>query len=157
MCMGLCVCGGGVVAPPCNKRIPCSIFLYVFLPFYFDALWWFEYAWPMGSATSRRCGLVGESVSLCRPAMRASSVQALPNEEEICSYLVTVAASLFLGCIRIKILNNLQHHVYLDSAMLPTMIITDWTSETLSQPQLSVSFIKSCLGHGVSSQQCKPN
>ena len=24
-------------------------------------VWWFEYAWPMGSGTIRRCGLVGRS------------------------------------------------------------------------------------------------
>ena len=40
-------------------------------------LWWFEYTWPMGSGTIR-CGLVGESVSLCRLASRAPSAQAPP-------------------------------------------------------------------------------
>jgi len=97
----MCVWGGGRVAAPCYKRIPCSIFLYVSLPFSFDALWWFEHAWPMGSATSRSCGLVGESVSLCRCALRAPSVQALPNEEDGCSSWLPVAASLFLSCLRI--------------------------------------------------------
>jgi len=87
------------VAAPCSKRIPCSIFLYVSLPFSFDALLWFEYSWRMGSATSKRCGLVGESVSLCRQALRAPSVQALPNEEDGCSSWLLVAASLFLGCL----------------------------------------------------------
>ena len=27
-------------------------------------VWWFEYAWPTGSGTIRRCGLVGGNVSL---------------------------------------------------------------------------------------------
>jgi hypothetical protein len=27
-------------------------------------LWWFEYAWPMGNGTIRRCGLVGIGVAL---------------------------------------------------------------------------------------------
>ena len=27
-------------------------------------LWWFVYAWPMGSGTIKRCGLVGGSASL---------------------------------------------------------------------------------------------
>jgi hypothetical protein len=27
-------------------------------------VWWFEYAWPIGSGTVRRCGLVGGSVSV---------------------------------------------------------------------------------------------
>ena len=33
----------------------------------------------------------------------------------------------------------------------------DWTSETVSQPWLDVFLYKSCLGHGVSSQQRNPN
>jgi len=95
------MCVGGGFAAPCYKRLSCSIFLYVSLPFSFDALWWFEYAWPTGSDTIRRCGLVGESVSLCRRALRAPIVQALPNEEERCSSWLPVAASLFQGCLRI--------------------------------------------------------
>ena len=27
-------------------------------------MWWFEYAWPMGNGTIRRCGLVGGGVAL---------------------------------------------------------------------------------------------
>ena len=27
-------------------------------------LWWFEYAWPMGSGTIRKCGLNGGNVAL---------------------------------------------------------------------------------------------
>ena len=37
--------------------------------------------------------------------------------------------------------------------MLPVMMIMDWTSETVSQPQWNVCLYKSCLGHGLSSQQ----
>ena len=51
---------------------------------------------------------------------------------------------------------RLQHHVCLGTAMLPAMMIMDWTSETVSQPQLNVVLYKSCLGYGVSSQQWKP-
>ena len=29
-----------------------------------SSIWWFEYAWPMGSVTIRWCGLNGESVAL---------------------------------------------------------------------------------------------
>jgi hypothetical protein len=36
------------------------------------------------------------------------------------------------------------------------MMIMDWTSETVSQPQVNVVPYKSCLGHGVSPQQYKP-
>jgi hypothetical protein len=39
------------------------------------------------------------------------------------------------------------------AAMLPTMMIMDRNSETVSQPQLSVCLYKSYLGDGVSSQQ----
>lgn len=28
------------------------------------ALWWFEYAWHMGSSTIGRCGLIGRGVAL---------------------------------------------------------------------------------------------
>jgi len=81
----MCVCGG--VAAPCYKRIPCSIFLYVSLRFSFDALRWCEYAWPMVSTTNRRCGLVGESLSLCRPGLRTPSIQTLPNEVDLMLFL----------------------------------------------------------------------
>ena len=37
--------------------------------------------WPTGSDTIRRCGLVGDSVSLCRWALR-SYAQAPPSAEE---------------------------------------------------------------------------
>jgi hypothetical protein len=46
-------------------------------------VWWFEYAWPMGSDTIRRCGLVGGSVSLWGWALEVSSyLQAPPRAEE---------------------------------------------------------------------------
>jgi hypothetical protein len=27
-------------------------------------VWWFEYGWPVGSGTIRRCGLIGGGVAL---------------------------------------------------------------------------------------------
>jgi hypothetical protein len=45
-------------------------------------LWWFGYAWPRRSGTTRRCGLVEESVSLCRRALRPLSAQTPPSAEE---------------------------------------------------------------------------
>jgi hypothetical protein len=45
------------------------------------------------------------------------------------------------------------HQVCLDIAMLPAIMIMDWTFQTVSQPQLNVVLYKSCLGHGVSSQK----
>jgi hypothetical protein len=47
----------------------------------------------------------------------------------------------------------LQHHVSLDAAMLPNMMIIDWNSETVSQAQLDVCLYKSCFGYGVSLEQ----
>jgi hypothetical protein len=40
---------------------------------------------------------------------------------------------------------HLQHHV----CLLPSMVILDWTSGTVSQPQSNVFFCKSCCGPGV--------
>jgi hypothetical protein len=46
-----------------------------------SGMWWFEYVWPLGSGTIRRCGLVGGSVSLWGwPLMFYA--QAPPNAEE---------------------------------------------------------------------------
>jgi hypothetical protein len=62
------------------------------------------------------------------------------------------------GCLQ-KTYNSqllLQHYVCLHTAMLPSMIIRDWNSETLSQPQISVVLYKSYLGHVVPSQQWNP-
>jgi hypothetical protein len=45
-----------------------------------------------------------------------------------------------------------QHHACLDAAMLPTMMIMDWTSEAVSWSQLHiVLYKKNCFGYGVSS------
>jgi hypothetical protein len=32
--------------------------------FRIEGLWWFEYAWPIGSSAMWRCGLVGMDVAL---------------------------------------------------------------------------------------------
>jgi len=47
-------------------------------------VWCLEYAWSMLSAT-RRCGLIGGSVSPCRWVLRMPSVQAPPIMEEAVS------------------------------------------------------------------------
>jgi hypothetical protein len=44
----------------------------------------------------------------------------------------------------------------LHTAMFLAMTIVDEASETVSQPLLNAFLYKSCLGHGVSSQQWKP-
>ena len=54
-----------------------------------DTLWWFEYAWPTGSGTIRRCGLVGGSASLWGWALRppCSCLEAvcswLPSDKDL--------------------------------------------------------------------------
>jgi len=44
----------------------------------------------------------------------------------------------------------LQHHARLHAAMLPTVAIMGRTSETTSQPQLTLFLYKSCVRHGMS-------
>ncbi|EDL89534.1 rCG42807, partial [Rattus norvegicus] len=44
-------------------------------------MWWFEYAWPIGSSAIKRGGLVAGSASLCRRALR-SYAQAPPSAEK---------------------------------------------------------------------------
>jgi hypothetical protein len=55
--------------------------------------------------------------------------------------------------LKMKNSQLLQHHACLDTAMLPTLMIIDCTSEPVSQPQLNVVPYKTCLGHRVSSRQ----
>jgi hypothetical protein len=50
-------------------------------------------------------------------------------------------------------MEQVQHHLCLQAAMLPALRIMDWTSETVSQPQLNVFLYKSVGSQGVSSQQ----
>jgi hypothetical protein len=45
-------------------------------------VWWLEYAWPTGSGTIRRCGLIIGSVLLCRRALRSPSAQTPPSVKE---------------------------------------------------------------------------
>jgi hypothetical protein len=59
--------------------------------------------------------------------------------------LCPVWQTVSLCCLQIKIQNSLillQHHVCLHAAMLPTMMIMDETSETVSQPHLNVALLK---------------
>lgn len=63
--------------------LECSVFpLETYFPISLWRLWWFEYAWPMGSGIFRRHGLVGVSVSLCRHALRSPRAQVPPSVEE---------------------------------------------------------------------------
>jgi hypothetical protein len=41
----------------------------------------------------------------------------------------------------------------MSAIVLPAMMIMDWTSEPVSQPQLNVFLYKSCFGYGIPSQQ----
>ena len=106
-------------------------------------MWWFEYAWSVGCGTVRRCGLVGGSVSLWRvgfdapPSAEQSVFSCLPSEQDV--ELSTPPAPCLSA-----------------AAMLFAMMIIDRTLEPVSQPHLNVVLYKGYLGHGVSSQQWKP-
>ena len=68
-------------------------------------------------------------MSLHRQALRSPSAQPLPRMEE----------TLFLATFGSKGSQlYLLHHVCLQAAMLPTIMIKDWTSETVSQPQSTI-------------------
>lgn len=85
----------------------------------------------------RRYDLVGGSLSLWGQALRSPMFK-------LCIVWHTVS----FYCLQIKMQKSqllLQHHVCLDAAMLPTMIIMDKTSETVSQSQLNVSLIRVVL------------
>jgi hypothetical protein len=90
------------------------------------------------SSTIRRCGLVGGSVTLWGWAMRD-----LPPSRLEASFFFF----FFPFCLQNKILNSQLplHHDWLDASMLSTLMIMDWTSEPISQPQLHIVFIRVAL------------
>lgn len=56
--------------------------LYIFIYLYTYTIivnieWWFEYAWPMGSDTIRRCGIIGEGVALLEEVCVWGGVETL--------------------------------------------------------------------------------
>lgn len=95
--------------------------------------------WPCSS----RCGLIGGIVSV-----------GVDFEDWNPPATPSVAHSLLM----LPDLDSLlQYHVYLHAAMLLIMIIMDFTSETVVQPQLRGFLYKNCHGHCVSLQHYKPN
>ena len=98
-------------------------------------MWWFEYAWPREEPCWRKCVTVGAGFETLLLAGDILLVAFGRRCRILCS------SSTMSAC--------------LDVSMLPTMMITDWTSEPVSQPQLNVVLYKSCFGHSVSSQQWK--
>ena len=94
-------------------------------------------AWPTGSDTIRRCwsgpGLAGGGVSLWDWALRllcSSSTQCGSKPPPNCLQKIVSCWMPLDSDVEFQLL--FQHHVYLDPAMLPTMMIVDWTSETVS-------------------------
>ena len=110
-------------------------------------------AWPIGSGTIRRCGLIGQVWDCWRKCVtmgagfQVSYAQAMPS----------VAYSLLLPVDQSTQTPQLflQHHVCLYAIVFSVTMIIDGTSKTESQPQLNVFLQKicHCPGHGVSSQQ----
>jgi hypothetical protein len=71
----------------------------------------------MGSGNTRRCGLVGGHVSMCRWALRSPSTQVLPSAREILfSWLPSVQ--------NVKLLAS-PAHVCQHDAMFPTVMMID--------------------------------
>ena len=107
-----------------------------------------------GGGTIRRCGLVGRSASPSpwRQALRShicsNSAQCgrntgsswLPSDQDI--ELLTLSPAACLSTCR-----HVAHHD--DNG-------PNWTTETVSQPQLNLFLYKSRHGHSVSSQQQNP-
>jgi len=73
-------------------------------------VWWFEYAWPMGSATIRKCGPAGGTASQWGWALRILSAQVLLPAGDSLSWLQ---------------MQNFLYHIYLDATMLPAMMKMD--------------------------------
>jgi hypothetical protein len=67
---------------------------------------------------------------------------------------ILLLAALGLRC---RTPRSSSHHICLPVVMPPAMMVMDWTSETVSQPEVNVVLYKSCLGHGVSSWQWNSN
>lgn len=77
------------------------------------------------TGSSPACGLVGGSVPQRRQTLGSPFFQAKPRGHSL--LLLSEAHDVALSA-------PLQHHVYMDPAMLPAMRVIDQTSETVSQP-----------------------
>lgn len=106
------------------------------------------------------CDLVGGNVSLWgagRWALETPTVQSPPRMEE---RFFPIEGSLFLAAFQSgsRTLTSSSRtlsghcHACLEAAMLPALR-TGWIFETVSQSQLNATFSKTCLGHGIHSQQ----
>jgi hypothetical protein len=116
-------------------------------------LWWFEYAWPMGSGTLRRCGLVGVGLALleeeswwgwalrsyaqAQPSVKREPPSWLPSYQDV-ELLAPPAPCLPVCC-------HASH--YYDNGL------NLWNCKI---HRLNVFLYKNCLSHDVSSQQLKP-
>jgi hypothetical protein len=115
------------------------------------SLWWFEYVWPRewhyweAWLCWNRRDLLGGLVSLWGWTLRLLP-QVLPSIEETLP-LTACPRQFPPGCLWIKMWNSwhFQHQVRLHDATLPVMVIMDWTSKTVNQPQLNVFFIRVAL------------
>jgi len=98
---------------------------------------------PTRCNTIKRCDLTEVCVVLLEEVCYCG--------DELCGLIYAQAVS---HCLSIKMQSSQlsQHHVCLDEVMCPAMTIMNYTSETVSQPQLNVFWYKSCHDHSVSSQ-----
>ena len=87
-----------------------------------NALWWFEYPCLEGNGTIRRCVLVEIGVALLKEVCHCGG--------EVWDSPPSSWRQSFLGCPPIKMQNSqllLQHCACLDTAVLSTLTIMDWT------------------------------
>ena len=96
-------------------------------------VWWFEYAWPMGSSTIR-CGLVGGSVSTWVWTLRELPLSYL----RMWVFCLCSEQDVELSAPPVPCLPGCCYASHRDDNGL--------NSEAVSQPQLNVLF-KSWLGH----------
>ena len=99
-----------------------------------------------GSGTVRRCGLVGVDVALLEEVCHCGNWLCDPSPR--CLFWLQLGHDAELLALLGPCLPACYH--------VSCMMITDWASENVSQPQRKIVLCKSCLGHGVSSQQWKP-
>ena len=120
-------------------------------------MWCFEYAWPMGNDTIMRCGLVEGSVSLCRWALRDPRLKLQCGRHSPPGRL-QMTVSFWLPSDQ-----NAEFSATFPDTCLPVhcpVSLCDDNERNLWNCKLVVmrclSF-RSCLGHGISSQQWNPN
>ena len=115
-------------------------------------LWFWAYAWLMGPCWNK-CGPVRRRLSLCSQTLRSAGAPAMPIVEEILSLLPAGRqvsfwlppdqnVELYALCLYVTLCTMSACKL---SCFFPMILIMDWTSETVSQPQQMFAFIRVAL------------